>query len=42
MPISLPFILQGVQVNSWDIAKPLIFLKLTPLGIGLLQQFLPK
>ncbi|MEH2407311.1 bile acid:sodium symporter family protein [Nostoc sp.] len=35
LPIALPLVLQGVQVNSWDIAKPLIFLMLTPLGIGL-------
>ncbi|QKQ74697.1 bile acid:sodium symporter family protein [Nostoc sp. TCL240-02] len=35
MPIALPLVLQGVQVNSWDIAKPLILLMLTPLGIGL-------
>ncbi|MBO1063253.1 MULTISPECIES: bile acid:sodium symporter [Nostocales] len=39
MPIVLPLVLQGVEVNSWDIAKPLISLilmMLTPLGIGLL------
>ncbi|KAF3884986.1 MULTISPECIES: bile acid:sodium symporter family protein [Nostocales] len=36
MPLVLPLVLQGVQVNSWDIAKPLIFLMLIPLGIGLL------
>ncbi|NEU79407.1 bile acid:sodium symporter [Nostoc sp. UIC 10630] len=36
MPIALPLVLQGVQVNSWDIAKPLILLMLTPLGIGLI------
>jgi BASS family bile acid:Na+ symporter len=36
MPIVLPLVLQGVHVNSWDIAKPLIFLMLTPLAIGLL------
>ena len=35
MPIALPLVLQGVEVNSWDIAKPLIFLMLTPLAIGL-------
>ncbi|MCM0594318.1 MAG: bile acid:sodium symporter [Gloeotrichia echinulata IR180] len=35
MPITLPLVLQGVQVNSWDIAKPLISLMLTPLAIGL-------
>jgi BASS family bile acid:Na+ symporter len=35
LPIALPLVLQGVQVNSWDIAKPLILLMLTPLVIGL-------
>ncbi|MBN3959055.1 bile acid:sodium symporter [Nostoc sp. NMS8] len=35
MPIVLPLVLQGVQVNSWDIAKPLLFLMLSPLAIGL-------
>lgn len=36
LPIALPLVLQGVQVNSWDIAKPLILLMLTPLVIGLI------
>jgi bile acid:Na+ symporter, BASS family len=36
MPIVLPLVLQGVEVNSWDIAKPLILMMLIPLGIGLL------
>ncbi len=36
MPLVLPLVLQGVQVNSWDIGKPLIFLMLAPLVIGLL------
>lgn len=36
MPMVLPLVLQGVEVNSWDIAKPLIVMMLTPLGIGLL------
>ncbi|MEH2049600.1 bile acid:sodium symporter family protein [Nostoc sp.] len=35
MPIVLPLVLQGVQVNSWEIAKPLLFLMLSPLAIGL-------
>ncbi|MBD2567924.1 bile acid:sodium symporter family protein [Anabaena lutea] len=35
MPIVLPLVLQGVEVNSWDIAKPLILMMLTPLAIGL-------
>src|SRR3990172_11470181 len=36
MPIVLPLMLQGVQVNPWDIAKSLIVLMLVPLAIGLL------
>ncbi|MGB3421122.1 MAG: bile acid:sodium symporter [Dolichospermum sp.] len=36
MPMVLPLVLEGVEVNSWDIAKPLILMMLTPLGIGLL------
>jgi BASS family bile acid:Na+ symporter len=36
IPITLPLVLHGVQVSSWDIAKPLIFLMLTPLAVGLL------
>ncbi|MBR8840742.1 MAG: sodium:proton symporter, partial [Stigonema ocellatum SAG 48.90 = DSM 106950] len=32
MPLVLPLVLEGVQVNSWDIAKPLIFMMLAPLG----------
>jgi BASS family bile acid:Na+ symporter len=36
MPIVLPLVLQGVEVNSWDIAKPLILMMIIPLVIGLL------
>ncbi|WP_315789857.1 bile acid:sodium symporter [Fischerella sp. JS2] len=35
MPIVLPLVLKGVQVNPWDIAKPLIFLMLVPLALSL-------
>lgn len=35
MPIVLPFVLQGVEVNPWDIAQSLIILMLFPLAIGL-------
>lgn len=35
MPVTLPLLLPGVTVNPWDIAKPLIFLMLVPLAIGL-------
>ena len=34
-PIVLPFILSGVAVSAWAIAKPLIFMMLIPLAIGL-------
>ncbi len=36
LPIVLPLILPGVEVSAWEIAKPLIFLMLLPLGIALL------
>ena len=36
MPIALPIFLQGVQVSSWDIIKPLLTLMLLPLAIGLM------
>ncbi|HEY9618840.1 MAG TPA: hypothetical protein V6C78_00645 [Crinalium sp.] len=35
MPIALPIALNGVQVDSWQIAKPLLLLMLIPLAIGL-------
>ena len=35
MPIVLPFVLTGVQVNPWDIARSLVLLMLIPLGIAL-------
>jgi len=35
LPIVLPFVLTGVQVNPWDIAKSLILLMLMPLSISL-------
>jgi BASS family bile acid:Na+ symporter len=38
LPIMLPLVLPGVEVNAWEIAKPLIFLMLLPLGIGLLVK----
>lgn len=36
LPIVLPLLLVGVQVNPWDIAQSLIVLMLIPLAIGLL------
>jgi predicted Na+-dependent transporter len=36
LPIMLPLAIPGVTVNAWDVARPLIFLMLTPLIIGLL------
>lgn len=35
MPLALPLLLEGVEVNAWDIASSLIFLMLIPLGIAL-------
>jgi len=35
LPLVLPFVLAGVQVNPWEIAKSLILLMLIPLGIAL-------
>ena len=35
MPLVLPLLLQGVEVDAWAIAKSLIFLMLIPLIIGL-------
>ena len=36
VPIALPLLLTGVEVNPWDIAQSLIMLMLIPLAIGLL------
>jgi BASS family bile acid:Na+ symporter len=36
LPIVLPLIISGVTINPWDIVRPLVFLLLVPLGIGLL------
>jgi BASS family bile acid:Na+ symporter len=38
MPLVLPLLISGVEVNPWDIASSLIFLMLVPLGIGLLVR----
>ena len=35
LPLVLPFLLSGVEVNPWDIAKSLILMMLIPLAIGL-------
>lgn len=35
MPMVLPLVVQGVQINSWDIAKPLLLMMVIPLVIGL-------
>jgi predicted Na+-dependent transporter len=35
LPIILPFVLTGVQVNPWEIARSLVVLMLIPLGIAL-------
>jgi BASS family bile acid:Na+ symporter len=36
MPIVLPYMLEGVEVHSWDIAKSLIITMLSPLVLALL------
>ena len=38
MPIVLPLVIEGVEVNAWDIASSLIFLMLLPLAIGLVVR----
>jgi BASS family bile acid:Na+ symporter len=35
MPVVLPRLLQGISVDPWSIARPLILLMLIPLAIGL-------
>ncbi len=35
LPLVLPLLLSGVEVNPWDIAKSLIIMMLIPLAIGL-------
>jgi BASS family bile acid:Na+ symporter len=38
LPLVLPLLLSGVEVNPWDIAQSLIVSMLIPLGIGLLAR----
>ncbi len=38
MPLVLPLLLTGVEINAWDIARSLIILMLLPLGIGLFMK----
>jgi len=38
MPIVVPLLISGVEINPWDIASSLIFLMLLPLGVGLLMR----
>jgi BASS family bile acid:Na+ symporter len=35
MPTVLPLVVKGIQINSWDIAKPLLLMMVSPLVIGL-------
>jgi BASS family bile acid:Na+ symporter len=39
MPIVVPLLVSGVEINPWDIASSLIFLMLLPLAIGLLVKW---
>jgi BASS family bile acid:Na+ symporter len=36
LPLVLPLLLSGVEVNPWDIAQSLIIMMMIPLGVGLL------
>ncbi len=38
MPVMVPLLLPGVTVNPWGVAKPLVFLMLVPLAIGLVVK----
>lgn len=38
VPLALPFILTGIAISPWDVAKPLVVLMLLPLGIGLVLR----
>lgn len=38
LPLVLPLLLEGVEVNAWEIAQSLIFMMLIPLGLGLLAK----
>jgi bile acid:Na+ symporter, BASS family len=38
MPLTVPFMVQGLSASAWTIAKPLLFLLLVPLAIGLVIQ----
>lgn len=39
MPIVVPLLISGVEINPWDIASSLIFLMLLPLAIGLFVKW---
>jgi predicted Na+-dependent transporter len=39
MPLVLPLLISGVEVNAWDIASSLITLMLLPLSIGLVVRW---
>lgn len=42
VPLALPRFLPGASVKSWDIAKPMLLLMITPLVLGMVAaQFLP-
>ena len=39
MPVVVPLLISGVEIDPWDIASSLIFLMLLPLGIGLFMKW---
>jgi BASS family bile acid:Na+ symporter len=38
MPIAVPLLVKGVAVSAWTVAKPMIFLVMVPLVIGVIVQ----
>ena len=42
LPLVLPFLLKGAEVSSWEIAKSLIIMMLSPLIIALLKELMLK
>lgn len=43
MPLALPLLVKGMQVNPWQIAAPLVILMLAPLLLGMAgQRFAPR
>jgi len=39
MPLGVPLIAPGMSADAWNIARPLLFLVLLPLGLGMLAKY---